>query len=296
MFERIPDNYKNLSLALGFFDGVHRAHRKVILNAVEYAKQNGIKSAVITFNTHPAEAAGKQVKYITTIQTRDELIKSLGVDYIFSIDFDKNLMDITHTEYLDALVNKFNPQAITTGFNHTFGKARLGTSGFLEENSKKYGYEYFLIKPETLNGEVISSSVIRKKLAAGDISLANEMLGHSFSFGGKVIYGNQIGRTIGFPTANIIYPEELVTIPYGVYAVRITVKNETHKGMMNFGIKPTIDETNKIPVAEVHILNFDDDIYGEAVNIDIEKQIRTERKFPSLEELKKQIEKDLMSC
>ena len=296
MFETIPDNYKNLSLALGFFDGVHRAHRKVITNAVEYARKKHTKSAVITFNTHPAEAAGKEVKYITTIHTRDTLIKNLGVDYIFSIDFDKKLMEISHTDYLNALAEKFAPQAVTTGFNHTFGKSRLGTVDFLKENSTKYGYKYFMIDPEEINGEIISSSIIRKKLTEGDITGANIMLGHPFLFSGEVIYGNQIGRTIGFPTANVNYPEKLVMIPYGVYSVKITVKNTTYRGMMNFGVKPTVNKTISAPVAEVHILDFSGDIYGEIVNIKIEKRIRAERKFPSLDELKKQITKDLKEC
>lgn len=296
MFETIPDNYKNLSLALGFFDGVHRAHRKVITNAVEYARKNHIKSAVITFNTHPAEAAGKEVKYITTIHTRDTLIKKLGVDYIFSIDFDKKLMEISHTDYLNALAEKFAPQAVTTGFNHTFGKSRLGTVDFLKKNSEKYRYQYFMIEPEEINGEIISSSIIRKKLTEGNIAGANEMLGHPFEFSGKVIYGNQIGRTIGFPTANVVYPDILVTIPYGVYSVTIMVDNTKHKGLMNFGVKPTIDDRNKVPVAEVHILNFNNDIYGKTVNINVEKSIRAEKKFASLEELKKQITKDLKEC
>ncbi len=296
MFNIIPDNCKDFSLALGFFDGVHRAHKKVILNAVDYAKHNGVKSAVITFNAHPAEAAGKEVKYITSRQTRDKLIKELGINYIFSIDFDKKLMEVSCKDYLEALVKKFAPKAITTGFNHTFGKSRLGTVKFLKEQSIIYGYEYFMIEPEIIDSEIISSSVIRQKLSSGDIIAANKMLGHSFSFDGYVIHGNQIGRTIGYPTANVIYPEKLVKIPYGVYSVRINIRNNNYKGMMNFGIKPTVNENNKTPVAEVYILDFSDDIYGEFVNIEIEKQIRLERKFESLDKLKEQIKKDLTKC
>ncbi len=296
MFETIQNSYKNLSFALGFFDGVHLAHQKVILNAVNYAKENHIKSAVLTFNNHPAEAAGREIKYITTQKERNRLIKDLGIDYIFSIDFDKNLMNVTREEYLKSLVLKFAPKAITTGFNHTFGKSRLGNDKYLKEQSNLYGYKYFMLEPEKINGEIVSSSIIRKKLSSGDIQSANKMLNRNFSFGGEVIYGNQIGRRIGFPTANIIYPEKMVSIPYGVYKVRITVKGALYNGMMNFGIKPTIDETNITPVAEVHIRDFSNDIYGEFVNIEIEKQIRAERRFKSLDMLKEQIAKDLTEC
>ena len=151
MFETIQNSYKNLSFALGFFDGVHLAHQKVILNAVNYAKENHIKSAVLTFNNHPAEAAGREIKYITTQKERNRLIKDLGIDYIFSIDFDKNLMNVTREEYLKSLVLKFAPKAITTGFNHTFGKSRLGNDKYLKEQSNLYGYKYFMLEPEKIN-------------------------------------------------------------------------------------------------------------------------------------------------
>ncbi len=296
MFELIDDDYKNLSIGLGFFDGVHRAHKSVILNTVNLAKKYNCKSAIITFNNHPAECAGKNVEYISTIKDRDELIKEFGVDYIFSLDFNESIMNTTREEYLKLLCEKFNPKAITTGFNHTFGKSRLGTSQYLKESAIKYGYEYYCIEPEKLNGEIISSTAIREKLKKGDIRSANEFLGHCFSIEGEVIYGRQLGRKLGFPTANIIYPDKLVKIPYGVYKVKVELDKKTYSGMMNFGIKPTIDDSNNIPVVEVHILNFHNDIYGRIIKINIEAQIRPEKKFNSLDELKAQIEKDIALC
>ncbi len=296
MFDLINDDYKNLSLGLGFFDGVHRAHKSVILSTVNLAQKYGYKSAIITFNNHPAECLGKNIEYISTIKTRDELIKQLGVDYIFSLNFDKKIMNTTREEYLEVLCKKFYPKVITTGFNHTFGKSRLGNPQFLRENAIKYGYEYYCIGPEKINGEIISSTAIRERLKKGDIKSANEFLGHYFSIEGEVIYGRQLGRKLGFPTANIIYPDKLVRIPYGVYKVNLELESKIYSGMMNFGIKPTIDDGNNIPVVEVHILNFNNDIYGKIIKINIETQIRPERKFNSLDELRMQIKKDIALC
>ncbi len=295
MFEDVKENYSDLSLALGYFDGVHTAHREVILNAVNYAKEYGKKSAVITFNNHPAELLGRSVQYITNIQTRNKLIKELGVDYIFSLDFNQETLNTTKEEYLKELYRKFKPSAITTGFNHTFGKMGEGNPKTLEANQELYGYRYFQIPPLTKNNEVVSSSIIRNKLLAGDIKTANLMLGRDFEISGIVIKGAQLGRTIGFPTANIIYPP-LIQIPYGSYAVEVELNNFKYKGVMNFGIKPTVNNPQKMPLAEVHIIDFNQDIYGEMINIKIRDFIRKEQKFDSLDELKAQIKKDIEVC
>ena len=295
MFENIKENYSELSLALGFFDGVHIAHRDVILNAVRFAKENNQKSAVITFNNHPAEFLGRTVQHVTTIQKRNELIKELGVDYIFSLDFNKETLNTTKDEYLEQLYKKFQPSAITTGFNHTFGKLGEGNPKTLEDNQNKYGYKYFQIPPLVIENEIISSSNIREKLLSGNIKNANQMLGREFEISGEVIKGAQLGRTIGFPTANIIYPE-LIPIPYGAYAVELKLDSQNYKGVMNFGIKPTVNNKEKAPLAEVHILDFSQDIYGKNITIKIKDFIRKEQKFSSLEELKKQIKKDIQAC
>lgn len=276
----------NLSLALGFFDGVHLGHKAVIKSAVDFANQNGNKSAVITFKDHPCcYFWGVCPKYI--LEEREQKIEELGVDYLFELDFE-SIAGLTAQDYLkDILINHFTPVSISTGWNHNFGCKKSGDVKFLQENSKKYGYEYFEIAPKKLNKEIISSTAIRKLLSAGKIEKANQMLGYKFSIEGEVVKGNQIGRTIGFRTANIVYPPKLIELPYGVFAVNTNYG----KGIANFGIRPTINGSTA--VLEVHILEFDKDIYGEKISIEFIKMIRPERKFNSLEELKNQIKLDI---
>lgn len=348
----------NLSLALGFFDGVHLGHKSVIESAVDFARQNNTKSAVITFKDHPCCFLwGVKPKYILTRQARQEKIAELGVDYLYELDFE-SISGLTAEDYLkDVLINHFTPSAISTGWNHNFGYKKSGDTKFLKDNSNKFGYEYFELQPirqklpphpsplpmgegadvsELANfssagegkhtGEIISSTAIRKYLQAGKIEHANAMLGYKFSITGKVVEGNKIGRTIGYKTANIEYPPELIELPYGVYAtdaMRTTnlaqatspdgegwdgvIKQKVYesaptltpsptgegsfKAISNYGLRPTVNG-NK-PVLEVHILDFDEDIYGENITVEFSRMLRSERKFKSLEELKEQIKCDI---
>jgi riboflavin kinase/FMN adenylyltransferase len=329
----------NLSLALGFFDGVHLGHKKVIESAVDFAKRNNTKSAVITFKNHPCcYLWDVKPKYILTRQARQEKIAELGVDFLYELDFE-SIAGLTAEDYLKSvLVDNFMPSAIFTGWNHNFGYKKSGDKKFLKENSKKFGYEYFELPPVKLISpphpnplpfgegvEIISSTAIRKYLKDGKIEKANQMLGYNFSITGEVVKGNQIGRTIGFKTANIEYPAELIEIPFGVYTTiahprplweREEFVNErgefTNSGeglaptltpsaigegrlsaIANYGLRPTING-NK-PVLEVHILDFDEDIYGETLEVDFLRMLRPERKFNSLDELKEQIKIDISS-
>ena len=194
-------------------------------------------------------------------------------------------------EYLQTLVEKYSPVSISTGFNHTFGKNRSGNAEFLEANSQKYGYKYFCNPAQMRNNKVISSTYIKELLQEGRVERANELLGSKFSISGVVIQGAQLGRTIGFPTANVKYPLNVLQIPYGVYAARVG----GHAGVLNWGIKPTVHNT-KEPIVEVHILDYEGDLYGKNIEVDILKKLRNEQKFASLEELKLQIKKDAEEC
>ena len=286
----------NLSLALGFFDGVHLGHKAVIESAVEFAKKNGNKSAVITFSDHPCcYFWGVCPQYILSREAREEKIAQLGVDYLYELDFE-SIAGLTAQDYLkDVLVNYFTPLSISTGWNHNFGCNKSGNVKFLHNNSKKYGYEYFELTPQKYKDEIISSTAIRKLLAKGDIEKANAMLGYKFEIKGEVAKGNQIGRTIGFRTANLEYPPELINLPFGVYSTEVSLSDTPtkSKAIANFGTRPTVN--GKKEVLEVHILDFDKDIYGETINVEFNKMIRTERKFSSLDALKNQIILDIKS-
>ena len=278
----------NLSIALGYFDGVHSGHRTVIQNAVAYAKKNGGKSAVITFTDHPCcFFYGICPKYILTRQERENRIKAIGVDYLYELDFE-SISGLTAEEYLkDVLVKYFSPCAISTGWNHNFGYKKSGNAKFLHDSSKKFGYEYFELPPQKINNEIVSSSAIRKYLSEGKLEKANTMLGYKFYTSGRIIKGQQLGRTIGYKTANMIYPAELISLPFGVYSVQTNFG----KGIANFGTRPTVKGEGTL--LEVHILDFDKDIYGETLNVEFNKMIRPEKKFPSLDALKNQIRNDI---
>ncbi|MFQ8626355.1 MAG: bifunctional riboflavin kinase/FAD synthetase [Candidatus Gastranaerophilaceae bacterium] len=280
----------NLSLALGYFDGVHLGHQAVIKNAVDFAHQNGNKSAVITFSDHPCcYFWGVCPKYILTRKEREEKIAELGVDYLYELDFE-SISGLTAEDYLkNILVKHFTPSSISTGWNHNFGYKKSGNVKFLAQHAKKVDYKYFELPPQKKDNEIISSTSIRKLLSAGKIEKANSMLGYNFLISGEVITGTRIGRTIGFKTANLLYPPELIDLPFGVYSV----DTQFGKGIANFGTRPTVD--GKGTLLEVHILDFDKDIYGQNLTVKFNKMIRTEKKFPSLDALKTQIKLDINS-
>lgn len=285
----------DLSLALGFFDGVHKGHQAVIKNAVNFAKDNGLMSAVVTFSNHPhCYFYDVAPKYILTSDERAKHIAELGVDYLIELDFE-SISGLTAEDYLkDVLVKYFMPRAITTGWNHYFGYKKSGNVKFLADNSKKFNYEYFEISPQKEASVNISSTAIRNYLAKGEIAKANSMLGYKFSISGKVVKGKQLGRTIGFPTANLIYPPELIELPFGAYAVNVKFSDRLFKGVTNFGIRPTVSDT-KLTTLETFIIDFDQDIYEKTIEVEFIKMLRPEKKFPSLDALKTQISLDIQT-
>lgn len=284
---------KDLVVALGYFDGVHLAHQKLISTAVSCAKQNGLKSAVVTFKTPPAcYFKNLEIKNICSLEDRLKYIENLGIDYVFVIDF-SSVAKLSAYQYLkDYLVKYFSPKFIITGFNHTFGANKSGNEKLLFDLQNEFGYKYKEIQAEKLENEVISSTSIRKYLSLGDIKKANMMLGRNFSISGEVIQGQHLGRTIGFRTANLAYPKNLVDIKNGVYGAKVFVKERTYRGILNLGVKPTVSNENK-RVLEVNIFDFDENIYGEDIKIEFEEMIRSEEKFTSIDDLKTQISKDV---
>lgn len=288
------NNNSDLSLALGYFDGVHLGHRKVILSAVDFARKNRNKSAVITFKDHPCcFFKGVCPKYILTREDRLKHIEALGVDYVYILDFDEDLSRLTAEEYLkNILIDNFTPKSISTGFNHYFGAKKSGGVDLLTKMQSVYRYEYFEIPPQKINNETISSTVIRNALSKGSIQIANEMLGYNFTISGKIVRGQQLGRKIGFRTANLIYPPELIDLPFGVYSVLVHYEGRQYKGITNFGIRPTVSDSHSCSL-ETHILDFDKDIYGQKISVEFLKMIRQEKKFDSIDDLKAQIFLDI---
>lgn len=286
----------NLSLALGFFDGVHIGHQAVISCAVEFAKETNCQSAVVTFKEHPyCFFKGVSPKYILTLEDKYKYLEELGVDYVFELDF-ASIYNLTPLQYLeDVLVKYFYPRAISTGFNHKFGVDKTGDVKFLSDHQDKFDYLYFATPPQSIFGDVVSSTAIRQFIKSGVVDMASSMLGRKFAVSGTVIKGRELGRTIGYPTANIIYPLDIVEPPYGVYDVNVELDDGSiYRGLANFGVSPTVSNDG-ICILEVYLLNFEGDLYDRDIKVHFTKMIRPEIKFNNLDELKTQIEFDIQS-
>jgi riboflavin kinase/FMN adenylyltransferase len=293
IFNELNEN-KGLSLAFGFFDGVHIGHHAVIKSAVEHARENDTKSAVITFQDHPCcYFYHIKPQYIITKHDKVKMFENLGVDYLYFLKFDESLASMGAEEYMkEVIVKNFAPITISTGFNHSFGAHKSGDVNFLSKSQEEFNYKYFEVSPVLYNSEIVSSTRIREDLLLGNIELVNSMLGYNYFLEETVVEGEKIGRTIGFKTANLIYPDNLVSVGKGVYKVRVDYNGQTYDGIANYGLRPTVANDGK-SVLEVHILNFDKNIYGEKIKVNFLKKIRDEKKFGSLDELKAQIQEDV---
>ncbi len=289
IFTEVNEN-KGLALALGYFDGVHKGHQAVIKSAVDFARQNDSKSAVVTFKEHPQVVLRSCApQYISTEEDRREKLAALGVDFCYELDFSE-ISGMSGEKYIhEILVKNFSPLSISTGFNHNFGAKKSGTPELLEALASEYDYKYFKIPPVVVEGQVVSSSLIREKLSEGQVDEAAQLLGHNFSVCGIVKKGAGLASKIGFKTANISYPKGILRLPYGVYAVRANDLS----AIANFGIKPTFENLTAEPVLEIHIPNFDKDIYGEILQVEFINFLRPEKKFGSVEELVSQIRHDI---
>ena len=294
VFREFKENLlKSSCLALGVFDGVHLGHQKVILNAVNNAQKLDITSAVVTFSKHPRHIILKShPSMISSLEERLELFESLGVQAVLVLDFNEQLALMTAKEYLEkVLIGCLNAKSITIGYNHKFGGDKLGNSKFLEEYSKKYGFKVNIVSPFKIDNHVVSSSVIRKFVLKGDVESAAKFLGRSFKLKGTIIHGQHLGRTLGFPTANLFIKEELIIPLSGVYSGLVKIDSKVYHTVINIGKRPTIGDLKK-DLVEAHILDFDEDIYGKNIEVSFLKRIRDEKKFNSLDELKVQIKKD----
>lgn len=280
------------SIALGYFDGIHLGHKVVLKNAINIAKENNSQTVVITFKEHPLNfLTGEKVEQILTLDEKLSMLEKMGIDNVLLLDFEK-YSTITAQNYLEnVLVKYFSPIAITTGFNHYFGFNKEGNSEFLRKNKDKYGYKYFEVPPFVVNENIVSCSVIRSKLSLGNFPEANELLGYKYFIQGNVIKGEKIATKLGFPSANIEYPENKIKIPHGVYYVLVKIDGKTFNGILNHGFAPTIAHDEKLKT-EVHILDFNENIYGKNIKISFVTKIRNQMKFENTDKLKAQIIRD----
>ena len=285
-------------LTIGTFDGVHLGHQKILKKLNKEAKENNLESTVLTFFPHPRTILNpsKPLKLINSIAERIELFKKSQIENLIIHSFDKKFSEYDPEKYVyEILVKKLNAKIILIGYDHKFGKNRSADIKDLIEYGKKYDFNVVEIKAEELNDIAISSTKIRNSINEGKINIANAYLGYDFSISGIVVKGNSIGKTLGFPTANIKVNFDDKLIPKnGVYLVYSYINNKKVFGMMNIGIKPTIIESEKS--IEVNLFNFNKNLYGKEIRVYLTEFLRDEVKFSSLEELKIQLEKDKLMC
>ncbi|RFU67815.1 bifunctional riboflavin kinase/FAD synthetase [Bacillus sp. V59.32b] len=289
------DDFPPLVVALGFFDGVHKGHQKVIHTAVDTAKNKGISSAVMTFDPHPSAVLGsdvQHVRYITPIQDKTAYIAELDVDYLFIIHFTEEFASLHPQEFVDDYLIKLNVRHIVAGFDYTYGRYGKGTMKTLPFHSEGR-FTQTVVEKQTLEDEKVSSTRIRKILENGDFIEFHRLSGRFYTTRGIVIHGEKRGRQLGFPTANIQVSDNYLFPSTGVYAVRISIQDKWYDGVCNVGYKPTFHEKRpEYPSVEVHILSFNGEIYDEEVEIEWHKRLRSEKKFNGIEELIKQINAD----
>lgn len=281
-------------VTIGTFDGVHVGHKKILEKVIHSAKGLNCESVVLTFFPHPRMVLqeSSDVKLLNTMNEKIALLEDIGIDNLIIHPFDKEFSRLTAEEFVkDILIDQLNIQKIIIGHDHRFGRNRTADINDLIAFGQEYGFEVEQISVQEINENAVSSTKTRNALLTGNISLANNYLGYSYFFSGEVVKGNQLGRTIGFPTANIQIQEDYKLIPKnGVYIVKSTIKNELFYGMMNIGNRPTVEGTNQ--TIEVHFFDFDQDLYNQIITVEILDFIRDEQKFESLDALKNQIQKD----
>ncbi len=288
-------SWESCTATIGFFDGVHQGHRYLINNLIQKARENKNKAVVITFARHPKEIINKNFtqEVITVLDERLELLGQCGIDACYVLDFSKKMSQLSAFDFIKTfLKEKLKVSDWLVGYDHRIGHNRSEIFSDYQRYAKKLN-----IKATQLNRFVdkdnllINSSAIRKALREGNIDIANKMLTYPFFFSGKVVGGYKIGRTVGFPTANLELTRGKILLGKGVYAVKVEYQGNIYKGMMNIGVRPTFSD-KKTQTVEVYMLDFKQDIYNEELIIKVFQKIREEKKFNSIEELTEQLKRD----
>ena len=279
----------------GTFDGVHIGHQKILSRIRDIAQSHNGESVLITFWPHPRMVLMPEdhgIKLLSTFEEKKELIRELGIDHILRVEFTKEFSQLTSEQFIQQiLIDKIGTNKLVIGYDHRFGKNREGGFAYLKENSRKYGFEVEEILRQDIDHVGVSSTKIRNALSQGAVDEAKSFLGRAYTLSGEVIKGDQLGRTIGFPTANIEVPEKYKLIPAdGIYAVRVKVDEIIYDGMLNIGFRPTVGGLGRR--IETYIFNFEGNLYGNKITLLFEHLIRREMKFDGLEELKVQLKED----
>jgi riboflavin kinase/FMN adenylyltransferase len=281
-------------VSVGSFDGVHLGHQYLLAELIEWARREHAPAVVVTFRRHPREyMLNIEIPSLNTAEHKGRLLRKAGVDAVVMLDFDENLRQLTARQFMsDCIKNMLGARAMLVGFNNRIGKDGEGTFPVLREIGQDIGIDVREGERIEVSGEAMSSSAIRKHVANGDFLWARKMLGRPYSLVGAVIEGDKRGRTIGFPTANIAL-KGLAYPPQGVYGVRTKIDWTWHLGAANIGTRPTVDPDRHDPLLEVHVLDFDADLYGKEIEVEFLFHVRGERKFDGIDELKAQLEADV---
>lgn len=295
VFERLEDivDIEPTVVALGNFDGIHKGHQEIIGRTVKEAEAAGLKSAVFTFSNHTSSILKNVPKVKNILYPEDKLriLEEMGVDYVFNIPFTEEILRMSPEEFIEEiLVKRFNIREAYCGFNYSFGYKASGTPEVLMHEGLKHGFGIHVQEPYVIDGVVVSSTYIRQLIEEGRMEEAAKFMGRMYSVSGEIIVGNKLGRTIGFPTCNILVDDTMITPPNGVYITTCTIDGVTRSSVTNVGVKPTIGTYEKN--IETHIFDFNEDVYGKQIRVDFIKHTRGEQKFDGLDALKKQIESD----
>ncbi|GAB4132021.1 MAG: bifunctional riboflavin kinase/FAD synthetase [Raineya sp.] len=276
----------------GTFDGVHRGHKKILSRLVEVARQNAGQSVVITFSPHPRIFFGEKVHLLTSLDEKIQLLSQTGIDYLLILPFNQGLANLEAEDFVQKIyIEALQTKKLVIGYDHHFGKNRRGNFEFLQQHIQNYPFEIEEIAAQDIDDVTISSTKIRNALHRGDVKTANLYLGYAYRFSGKVVRGDQIGRTIGYPTANLQLLDPYKLIPAeGIYAVKVRLGQETFGAMLYIGNRPSLQNNEKR--IEVNIFEFDRDIYNEILEVEFLDFIRKDAKLQGLEALKMRLEQD----
>ena len=279
-------------VTIGNFDGVHKGHQVLIEKTANYAKAKGIKSAVFTFLNHPINYfVPEKVKNIFDEKEKQRLIEKFGIDYLIDIPFDKTMTQISAEQFVvKILKDKVHAKKIVVGHDFTFARNKEGTAEVLKELGYEYDIEVEIVQPIKINGIRVSSTFIRELISEGRVDEIPQYLGTHYVIEGEIIHGKANGRKMGYPTANISLKEQIINPKKGIYATRVVIDGKKYFGATNVGMNPTVN--GKYLSIETNILDFDEDIYGKRVRIEFLEKIRDEKKFESLDELRKQLDLD----